>query len=324
MKNKESVNYKLINIALFIFIIYVLNKLNILNKIMDLILTILLSVILSYVVYPLYKKLSNKLNKYVSITLIYVSIFILIIFIIYSLIDGSSFIINLIDLFTNIIKFINKINTKYNLNINIDSYLESIITYLINNSVFVIKNVVDFISKLAFVFILSICILFNINYIKRTIKKMKYSLLIYNINEKLKNYVIANLKIILIQTIEYTLVFYIIGHPNYLLLGLLNSLNTMIPLFGSIITNVIAITTASVISTKLLILTSIISIILPNIDAYLITPKIYKSTNKLSQTLSISVVIIGGMLFGFYGVLLALPVLIIIIEIIKYKKLGRN
>ena len=109
-----------------------------------------------------------------------------------------------------------------------------------------------------------------------------------------------------------------------MLLGLLNSLNTMIPLFGSIITNVIAITTASVISTKLLILTSIISIVLPNIDAYLITPKIYKSTNKLSQTLSISVVIIGGMLFGFYGVLLALPVLIIIIEIIKYKKLGRN
>ena len=44
----------------------------------------------------------------------------------------------------------------------------------------------------------------------------------------------------------------------------------------------------------------------------------------MSQTLSISVVIIGGMLFGFYGVLLALPVLIIIIEIIKYKKLGRN
>ena len=110
MKNKESVNYKLINLALFIFIIYVLNKLNILNKIMDIILTILLSVILSYVVYPLYKKISNKLNKYVSITIIYASIFILIIFIIYSLIDGSSFIINLIDLFTNIIKFINKIN----------------------------------------------------------------------------------------------------------------------------------------------------------------------------------------------------------------------
>ena len=104
MKNKESVNYKLINLALFIFIIYVLNKLNILNKIMDLILTILLSVILSYVVYPLYKKISNKLNKYVSITIIYASIFILIIFIIYSLIDGSSFIINLIDLFTNIIR----------------------------------------------------------------------------------------------------------------------------------------------------------------------------------------------------------------------------
>lgn len=324
MKNKDSINYKLVNIALFVFIIYLLNKLSILNRIIDFILLIILSLILSYIVYPIYTKLTFKLNKYLSIIIIYGIITLFIFFIIYSVIPSSNFIFKITDLFDNILKFINNLNIKYDLNINIDNYLDKIANYAINNSIFVIKNIFNFFSKLIFVFILSICILFNINFIKKQIYKFKNKELIVNINLKLKDYIIANLKIILIQIIEYTVVFYIIGHPNYLLLGLLNSINSFIPIFGSIITNVIAVTTASVISTKLLILTGIVSIIFPNIDAYLINPKIYKSTNKLSQTLSIASVIVGGILFGFYGMILSLPILIIIIETIKYKNNSKN
>jgi predicted PurR-regulated permease PerM len=134
----------------------------------------------------------------------------------------------------------------------------------------------------------------------------------------------ANLKIILIQFIEYLILFLIIGHPNYLLLGILNSLNTFIPFIGTIFTNIIAITTASVISKRLLILTSIISIIMPQIDAYFITPKIYKNTNKIPQTLYIATMIILGSIFKMYGVILSLPLLIIILEIIKYKNIVKN
>ena len=64
----------------------------------------------------------------------------------------------------------------------------------------------------------------------------------------------------------------------------------------------------------------ILELILPNIDAYFITPKIYKNTNRLSQTLTISSIIICSLLFGFIGIIIAIPLLIIIIEIIKYKK----
>ena len=113
--------------------------------------------------------------------------------------------------------------------------------------------------------------------------------------------------------------FFIIGHPNYLLLAILNSLNSFVPIIGGIFTNFIALITASVISKKLFILTAIISIILPNIDSYIISPRIYKNTNRLSQTLSISSVIISSILFGFYGIIIAIPLLIVIIEIIKYK-----
>ena len=153
------------------------------------------------------------------------------------------------------------------------------------------------------------------------INKIKYKQLLYNINEKLKMYLIANIKIIVVQFIEYTVSFFIIGHPNYLLLGILNSINSFIPYIGTLLTNVIAITTASVISNRLLLLTSIISVILPNLDSYLITPKIYKHTNKLPQTLCISFVIIFGFIFGVIGILFAIPSLIIIIEVLKYKNI---
>lgn len=318
MKNKE-INYKLFNITLFVFIIYLLSKLNVLNKIIDFILLILLSLILSYILYPLYKKINKKMNKYITIIIIYGGLILFLLFVIYSVIPSPNFILKITDLVDNILKFINRINIKYELNINIDLYLNNISNYIINNSVFVIKNIFDFFTKLVFVFIISICVLFNMKDIKNKISKSKYIVLITNINNKLKDYILANIKIIIIQIIEYTIVFYIIGHPNYLLLGLLNSINSFIPIFGSIITNVIAVTTASVISTKLLLLTGIVSLILPNIDAYLVNPKIYRNTNKISQTLSIATIIIGGILFGFYGMIFALPLLIIIFEVVKYK-----
>ena len=132
---------------------------------------------------------------------------------------------------------------------------------------------------------------------------------------------LINIKIILIQFIEYTFVFFIIGHPNYLLLGIFNSINNFIPYVGSFITNVLAITTASVIDKKLLLFTSIVSIILPNIDAYLIAPKIHKNTNKLPETLCITSIIIFGILFKIFGIILAIPILIIVLEVLKYKNI---
>lgn len=324
MKNKVSINYILINCTFFVFILYLLFKLNILNKMLEVFILIFFSIILSYIIYPIYKKLNKHINNIYSLLIIYILLVIFIFLLLYSIIPNTHFLLKIIDLFNNIIEFINKINIKYSLNINIDKYINEITKYLIDNGVFYIKNIFNYISKFIFIIIISICILINIELIKKLVSKFKYKILLYNINNKLKNFLIANLKIITIQFIEYTFIFYIIGHPNYLLLGILNSLNTFIPIFGSIISNVIAITTASVISKNLLIFTAIVSIVLPNIDAYIITPKIYKKENELSQTLSITSIIIGATLFGFYGLLFSIPILIIIIEIINYKNNAKN
>ena len=318
---KDSTKYMLINCAIFIFMFYLLLKIGILNKILDFILIIFLSFTLSYIIYPIYKKLNKKISKLLSILIIYGTLILIIILFIYMIIPNTNFILKLNDLFTNILAFIDKLNQKYNLNINLKVYLNNIINYFINNSVFLIKNIFNFFSKIVFIVILSICILINMELLKDLINKLKSRVLIYNINDALKNYLVANIKILAIQFVEYTFVFLLIGHPDYILLGALNSVNTFIPFVGSIITNVVAITTASVISKNLLIKTAIVSIVLPNIDAYLVSPKIYNSANKISKTLTIAAILIGGYLFDFYGIVFAIPVTIIVIEVLKYYKI---
>ena len=324
MKNKDGINYILLNSAFFVLILYLLSNLNILNSILNIIIIIFLSIILSYVVYPIYKILNKFCNNIISIVIIYLFLLIFILFLVYSIIPNTHFINKVVDLITNLLKFIDKVNIKYNLNIDLELYLEKIVSYVINNGINIITNIVNYLSKFIFVVILSICILLNVDYIREIVNKLKYKKLVYNINDKLKNYLTANVKILFIQFIEYTIVFFLIGHPNYLLLGLLNSINTFIPYIGSFITNVLAITTASVISKKLLILTAIVSILLPNIDAYVITPKIYKETNKLPETLCIMSIILFGLLFNVFGIIIAVPMLIIIIEILKYKNVVKH
>lgn len=318
MKIKEGINYVLINFTFFIFIIYLLQKLNILDDIIEFILLLFISLIFSYIIYPIYKRFKTPL----SIFIIYFIILIIFLFIIYSVIPSNNFIASIIDFVNNIIYFIKNIDLKYNL--NIISYVNNISNLVINNFVNAIKSTINYVSKFIFVIVLSICILLNIDNIKILIDKLKYKDLIYSINNKLNNYLIANVKILIIQFIEYTLLFKIIGHPNYLLLGLLNSINTFIPYIGSIFSIVIAVITSSIVSTKLLILSGIISIIFPNIDAYIITPKIYKNNVKVPPTMSISSIILFGSLFGFIGVVIAMPITIIIIEIFEYKSSKRK
>ena len=75
---------------------------------------------------------------------------------------------------------------------------------------------------------------------------------------------------------------------------------------------------ASVISPKLLILTLIVSLIFPNIDGYIISPRVYGKTNNISPLLTIFAVFAGGVLGGFVGILIALPLTIILRTIYRH------
>ena len=115
-----------------------------------------------------------------------------------------------------------------------------------------------------------------------------------------------------------TFIFFLIGHPYYLLLGILCSITTIIPYFGGIFANIIACITAFFISSKLFILTLVVAFICPNIDGYIISPRVYGKTNNIPALLSIFAVFAGGILYGVIGIIIALPVAIILLATYKF------
>ena len=58
------------------------------------------------------------------------------------------------------------------------------------------------------------------------------------------------------------------------------------------------------------ILTLIICLVFPNIDGYIISPKIYGKTNNINTMWTIFAVVAGGALFGIVGIMISLPVYI--------------
>ena len=138
------------------------------------------------------------------------------------------------------------------------------------------------------------------------------------IDHEVSQYFVGLEKFMIVQFFEYTIVFFLIGHPYYLLLGTLCSVTTVIPYFGGIFSNIIACVTAFFVSTKLFILTLIVAFIFPNIDGYVISPRIYGKTNNVPTLLTIFAAYAGGKLFGFIGIVIALPLTIVLLSTYRF------
>ena len=152
-----------------------------------------------------------------------------------------------------------------------------------------------------------------------TISKKTYGY-IKCLDNEIGNYVKGLSIFMLIQLIEYSLLFWLVGHPNWLLLGILACLTTVIPYFGGLITNIIGIITAAVVSTPVLIGTIIICLVFPQLDGYVISPKIYGKTNNVNPLITIMVVSVGGSLAGIIGIVVALPLYLLIRSTYHYYK----
>ena len=317
------------NILILITIIYILFLLkdflsNIAIKFFNIFSPFILSFIISYALYPITNYLHKlKIPMKVAAVITIIAAFIIIILTIYFTVPVLyNQTLNFISSFNN---FLNIFLDKYNININlIKTTFNKCLFKIINNIDKHIFNVLSisasYLTKLIITIICSIYFLFNMEKIRRKvhsyIMKSKLYNLISNIDNEVRSYIKGIGINMIIQFFEYTLLFLIIGHPNYLLIGFLSSITTIIPIFGGLITGLIALITAFITSRRLFLLTIIVIFIFTNIDSYIISPRVYNKTNQLPVILTIISVTIGS-LFGFIGILLSIPILITIISIIK-------
>lgn len=331
-------NNKLLNIVLvfvLVYIIYLLREawLPIYFKIIKAFTPFILAFAIAFVLYPILKWLvKKKVPKWLAVLLIILVILSVTGLTLYYVVP---LLVNqLIELINSLSVFIGELSTKYNLDfLDIDSKLDtysktltdSFSSYIFNGAFLgLISTSISYITNTIIVFIVSIYMLYDMDKIRASVKNYfinkKSFKLIQTFDKEIYSYLKGLLIFMIVQFFEYTIAFLLIGHPNFLLIAFLASATTIIPYIGGFITNIIAIIIASVVSTNLLILTVIMALLLPNIDGYIISPKIYKKTNRISPLLTIFAVFTCGIFWGFVGIVISLPLTIILMSTFRIYK----
>lgn len=336
---KNKLNYKLLNMLLFIGIIYLFYQTNGLwitvgNKVVKILFPFLIAFAIAYALYPIVRYLQNKkIPKNISV---FITIFLVIGLIAFI---GITIVPMLFDqlgsLFNAIIAFIKEMSMKYDIDFGplqnmltktFNSFLKDISLFISNGALSFIGASFSYISTTIIIFASAIYLLVDMENIRNKIKiyfknksKKTYNY-VKALDLSMKNYLDGFTKIIFITIIEYTITFAIIGHPNAILLGFLAALGNLIPYFGGLITNIIASITAFVISPSLFIRTLVAFLVLSAVDSYIINPYVYGRTNELHPIMVIFSVFAGGILFGLIGIMISLPVTILIITTINYYK----
>lgn len=338
---KDKLNYKLLNILILALIAYIGILTfdvwgGIIAKIIAIIRPFFIAFAIAYAFYPIVKKLRKKgLSNTLSVTIVSASV----IFILLGLIVITVPLVldQLVLLSQSIGEVLTDLSTKFEINLGdfqntinniMNDIIQSVGRYVSDGTFNFVGKAVDFLSNAVVILILSIYFLADMeslrkrigNLIRRNPKRERLYQYVKTLDKELGQYLNGLAIFIGIQFIEYTLLFRLIGHPNWLILGILASLTTVIPYFGGLITNIIAVILASVVSPLLFVLTLIICLIFPNIDGYFISPKVYGKTNNVNAMWTIFAVVAGGALFGVVGIMISLPVYIAINCTINYYK----
>lgn len=167
---------------------------------------------------------------------------------------------------------------------------------------------------------LILAIYMSINYqnirtkIKLLSRKIDPSIPVYlkEINLSLIQYVKAFAIGALAQALTTSIMYLAIGHHNWLLLGVFSGISSIIPYVGPICANILGVITSLSMGTSKLIILFIFIFIQSNIMSYVIQPKIYSSQIDLSIMWVLFGILSGSTLFGMWGMVIAMPLLVTI------------
>lgn len=336
---KNKIDYKLINIAIFTLIVFFVYQtgnlwLSILGKVWNILLPFLFSFVIAYALYPFMQALiKKKVPKTLSLIIVVGALIGIFAFTIILLIPILT--TQLSSLFNYIIVFLKELSVDYDINSGplqetlsntFNNIISNLGKYVSDGAINIINVSIGMISNIFIIFSAAVYFLIDFEEIRNKIKKYllrkstKTYLYFRQLDNEMKSYINGFIKIMFITLIEYTAVYFVIGHPNAVLLGFLAVVGSLIPYFGGMIVNAIAAITAFVASPglSLFIRTCIAFFILSNIDGYIINPAVYGKTNKVHPLVVILSVFAGGILFGIIGIVISLPLSIIIISTYKF------
>ena len=328
---KDKLNYKLLNLLIIIAIVCLLYLikalwLGIVANIFKVLSPFLLAFALAYVIYPLVRKLiaagSPKWLAVLAVCILGIGSILIIILLTVPLLYEQ-----ILLFLSNMSVLLSDLSSKYEINFgglqsSLSDFSSNVISGLgssiSNGAISVVGASFGVISTGIVVMCAAIYFLIDMDKIRLSVKEYfqqknrRTFKFVDRVDDELTKYIGGMGLDVLIQTIEYTLAFLIIGHPNYLILGILSGISAIIPWFGGLLVAILSLLVSSVISTKMFLLTVIICIICPILDGNVIGPKVYGKTNSLHPLIVIFAVSAGGIIAGFWGIVLSLPVAIVL------------
>lgn len=319
---KDKLNYKLINITAFMLLLYItISNLgtwfSILAKVVEVLLPFIIAFTIAYALTPFVHLLDNKIKrKWVSILIIVLLVTFIFLFTIFQILPLAYTQASSLD--SNLSKGLKLLKDKFKLDFDIESITKSIKEFLSKGTNSFLSQGVSNLGSVIVCYVASIYFLAYMDNIRHTLKKFFLSksnrmyMYFKGLDNELGNYIKGLFTFMIIEFLEYTILLKIVNHPNFLVLGILAGLMTVVPYWGGFITNIVSILLAITAGSYTLAGTIIIAAIVPQLDGYYTSPRVYGKTNNINPLITIMVVSIGGTLAGPIGIIASLPVYILI------------
>lgn len=331
----------LIIVSLFFYIIYLIKAA---------IIPLLIGTVIAYMLIPLVKLLQKKMRKIFAVSITYfifiALIFVLLFFIIPLVVEQFKTFVGKIPFYLEgITKFLNDYLKNSILMKNLGNIIgtesmpadsQEITKYILNalnlnninifqGATTVTKTVFNIILNFVIGPVLGFYILKDTDIIVKTFLKIiphrfkfQTAIVLNKINNVFGKYVRGQLIVSLIIGMLCTIVLLILKVDFAVLLGFTAGIFNLIPFLGPIIGAIPAALTALFISPIKALLVVLLFVAVQQIDNYFISPNIMKYQVGLHPGVIIFSLIAGGAIFGWLGLLLAVPTVAIIQEILRY------
>lgn len=292
----------------------------------------LIGFVLAYIIHPLVTFLERKrIPKNFSILAIWLVIIVFLVILLVMLMPIlytkiNEFIISMVDgvkWISDKIKAIGKLKDFSLVNSITDNIVKLLESYddwmpgLVSSLPGLMNTILGLLTNFLFSIIIAIYMLFDFERIKHTIHKIFHTIMpksdeyLKEVDENVTVYLRSLIILMVIKFIEYCTFYFLIGHPDWMIIGFLTSLGVLVPYLGGTIANSIGIITALTLPGSRIMILIIGILILSNVDAYVISPLVHEKRSALGPLVTLFAVFVGGVVMGAVGIMVAVPVAIV-------------
>lgn len=195
-----------------------------------------------------------------------------------------------------------------------DDWVPQIVSTLPN----IMSIALSVITNVLFSVIIGIYMLFDFDRIRASVKRTltivipKSGAYLHEIDENVTVYLKSLIIIMVIKFVEYSLFYFALGHPDWVIIGILTSIGALIPYLGGTIANSIGVITALTLGPSKIFALILGILVLSNVDAYLISPLVHEKRSALGPLTTLFAIFAGGILLGPIGIMVAVPFTIIL------------